>query len=144
MTLQIKVKYFDKDLPKLEKIVKGSWIDLRVRETYTLKAGDSALLKLNVAIELPQGYEAYIVPRSSTFKKWGLIQTNHLGVVDQMYKGNNDEYMMPVLATKDVIIERGERVCQMRVQEEMPQLEIVEVDSLGNEDRSGFGSTGTK
>ena len=113
--LKIRIKYFDKELyageNALKKIgEKSDWIDLRAREDVTLKQFESCCIPLGVAIELPDGYEAHIVPRSSTFKKWGIIQTNHMGVVDETYCGDNDEWLMPVLAMRDTEIKKGDRI----------------------------------
>ena len=127
---------------RMEKIDKGNWIDCYVYEDYDLKAGDFALLNLGFAMEIPHGYEAILAPRSSTFKRYGVIQTNSFGVIDQSYAGNEDLWMMPVYATRDVHIEHGSRLCQFRLQYSQPSFDFQEVDDLGNEQRSGFGSTG--
>ena len=143
--LKVKVKYFDKEMTRL--IVsdeKCNWIDLRAAEKVELKKGESALIPLGVAMELPEGYEAIVAPRSSTFKNWGIIQTNGIGVIDNDYNGDNDQWKMPVLATKDTVIEKDDRICQFRILKNQPCFVIEEKEILGNEDRSGFGSTGTK
>lgn len=142
--MQIKVKYLNKEITKLQKIDKGDWIDLRSAVNIDMKAGEFKLIPLGVAIELPEGYEAYIVPRSSTYKNFGIIQTNSPGIVDESYKGDNDQWLMAAYALRDTQIKFDDRVCQFRIQKKMPEIEILEVESLGNEDRSGFGSTGTK
>ena len=142
--MNIKVKYHNKNIDKIEKIKQGDWIDLRSAETVTLKQGDSKLLSLGISVQLPNGYEAHVVPRSSSFKKWGIIQTNSFGVIDESYAGNNDIWMMPVLAMRDTTINENDRICQFRIEKKMPDVEIVEVDNLENEDRGGFGSTGSK
>ena len=139
--LKVKIKYFDKDAPKLEKFDYGSWIDLYLAEDVELKSGQRAYLPLGVAMELPKGYEAIIAPRSSTYKRWGLLQTNSWGIVDSSYAGDTDEWMMPVLATLDVKIPKGTRLCQFRIQQEQPDFKFVEVNHLGK-NRSGLGSTG--
>ena len=141
--MKIKVKYHNKNIDKIEKIEKGDWIDLRSAETVTLKQGDFKPISLGVSIQLPDGYEAHVAPRSSTFKKWGIIQTNSFGVIDESYAGNNDIWMMPVLAMRDTTITENDRICQFRIEKKMPDVEIVEVDNLNNEDRGGFGSTGS-
>ena len=138
----IRIKYLSDKIDKIKKIDKGDWIDLRSSENISLKKGESVLIPLGVAMEIPDGYEAHIVPRSSTFKKWGVIQTNHCGIVDQAYSGNNDIFMMPVLAMRDTKIKVNDRVCQFRIIEKQPNIKFVEVDDLGNADRGGFGSTG--
>lgn len=143
--MNIKIKYFDKDLEKLTYIDgKSDWIDLRASEDVELKAGDFKLIPLGVAMELPKGYEANIVPRSSTFRTWGIIQTNHFAVIDETYCGDNDMWRYPVYATRDTVIYKGDRICQFRINEHQPAFDFVEVQSLGNIDRDGFGSSGVK
>ena len=150
--MNLRVKYFDKSVEGIEVIEKGDWIDLRSRKTIEYEEGDFFLIPLNVAIELPEGFEAHILPRSSTFKKWGLIQTNSQGVIDNSFSGEKDEYMLPVIALRDGKVEKGDRICQFRLFRTMESfrdihgkgLNIVEVESLDNENRGGFGSTGIK
>ena len=142
--MKIKIKYLNDSINRLEKIEKGDWIDLRSAEDVELKKGESKLIHLGVAMELPKGYEAHIVPRSSTFKKWGIIQTNHMGVVDNTYCGDDDWWFMSVYATRDVKIEKDDRICQFRIVEKMPPIEFETVEVLGNENRGGCGSTGSK
>jgi dUTP pyrophosphatase len=141
--LKIKIKYFDAEMPRIEKIAKGDWIDLRSDEDIQLKAGEFILIPLGVAMELPKGYEAYVIPRSSTYKKYFVIQTNHMGLIDETYCGDNDQWYMPVYATVDTKINKYDRICQFRIQRKMPKVEFKEVQILGNEDRNGFGSTGS-
>ena len=140
----IKIKYFDKDLIKVEKIEKGDWIDLRSAETVELKAGDFKLIPLGIAMELPEGYEAHVVPRSSTFKKWGIIETNSMGIIDESYCGDNDQWFFPAYALRDTKIEKNDRICQFRIVEKMPEIEFEIVEKLDNPDRGGHGSTGAK
>lgn len=140
--MQIKVKYFTNQIDKLTKITQGDWIDLRAAETIKLKAGDFKLVPLGVAMELPANYEAHIVPRSSTFKNYGVIQTNSVGIIDNSYCGNNDQWFMPVYATRDIIINQNDRICQFRLFKNQDKLEFLTVDQLGNTDRGGHGSTG--
>ena len=140
---RIKIKYL-KDIEKIEKISKGDWIDLRAAEDVELKNGEFKIIPLGVAMEIPRGYEAHLAPRSSTFKKWGIIQTNSIGVIDNSYSGDNDEWGMPVIAMRDTKINKNDRICQFRIIESQPEIEFVEVDNLGNADRGGFGSTGLK
>ena len=140
---RIKIKYL-KDIEKIEKISKGDWIDLRAAEDVELKNGEFKIIPLGVAMEIPRGYEAHLAPRSSTFKKWGIIQTNSIGVIDNSYSGDNDEWGMPVIAMRDTKINKNDRICQFRIVESQPEIEFVEVDTLGNADRGGFGSTGEK
>ena len=139
----IKVKYFSDDMEPLCYVDgKSDWIDLHTAEEVTLKAGEFRLIPLGVAIALPEGYEAHIVPRSSTFKNYGILQTNSMGVVDCSYCGDNDQWRMPVYAPRDVTIEKGARICQFRIMKNQPQLEFLTVDHLDGPDRGGFGSTG--
>lgn len=142
--MRIKIKYFDKNLEKIKKIAIGDWIDLRSAETIELKKGEFKLIPLGVAMLLPSGYEAYVVPRSSTFKNFGVIQTNHHGVIDESYCGNNDQWFYPVYALRDTVINFNDRVCQFRIQKKMPEVEFEEVDVLDNADRGGHGGTGIK
>jgi dUTPase len=142
--LQIKVKYFDKEIPKLQKIKQGDWIDLRAAETVELKQGEFKLIPLGIGMKLPKGYEANIVPRSSTFKNFGILQTNSFGVVDESYSGNDDQWFFPALAMRDTKIEKGDRICQFRINKKMPEVDFVEVEFLDEVNRGGHGSTGTK
>lgn len=139
----IRIKYFSNDIERLCYIDgKSDWIDLRASEEVTLKKGDYALIPLGVAMELPQGYEAHIVPRSSTFKNFGLIQTNSCGVVDCTYCGDEDMWRMPVYAIRDTQIHVNDRICQFRIMENQPQIHFEQVDQLNNQNRGGFGTTG--
>lgn len=140
--MKIKIKYFNKDLEKVKKILNGDWIDLRSAETIHLKQGEFKLIPLGVAMKLPEGYEAHIVPRSSTFKNFGVIQTNHQGVVDESYCGDNDQWFFPAYALRDTTINFNDRICQFRIVEKMPDIEFDVVDILFNEDRGGHGSSG--
>lgn len=139
--MEIKVKYL-KDIEHIEKLPMGDWIDLRASEDITLEKGEFAILHLGVAMELPKGYEAHIVPRSSTYKKWGIIQTNGIGIIDESYCGDNDEWGMPVYATRLTTIKKNDRICQFRIVRKMESVSIVTVETLGNNNRGGFGSTG--
>lgn len=142
---QIKIKYFTDKIEKLTYIGgKSDWIDLRAAEDVSLKAGEFKLISLGVALELPQGYEAHILPRSSTFKQFGLIQTNHMGIVDETYCGDNDQWFFPAYAVRDTQIHINDRICQFRIMEHQPEIQFTEVDRLGHKDRGGFGSTGRK
>lgn len=142
-TERIKIKYHSNEIDKLEYIDgKSDWIDLRAAEHVVLKKGEFKLINLGISMELPKGYEAVIVPRSSTYKNFGIIQTNHMGVIDETYCGDNDVYMMPALAMRDTEININDRICQFRIQRHQPQIVFEEVESLGNEDRGGIGSTG--
>ena len=139
--MKIKVRYHA-DIDPIEKIKQGDWIDLRAAEDVELKAGESKLISLGVSMELPDGYEAHVVPRSSTFKHWGVTQTNHMGVIDNSYCGDNDIWMFSALATRDVLIEKNSRICQFRLFKKMEDVNITTVDHLDGKDRGGFGSTG--
>lgn len=139
---RIKIKYHSNEIDKIKKIDNGDWLDLRSAENVTLKAGDFKIISLGVSIELPKGYEAHIVPRSSTYKKFGVIQTNHCGIVDESYKGNNDVWGFPAYALRDTEIHINDRICQFRIEKKQPKIEFIEVDNLDNEDRGGWGSTG--
>lgn len=142
---EIKIKYLNDEITRLEYIDgKSDWIDLRSAEEVELKAGEFKLIHLGVAMQLPEGYEAHIVPRSSTFKKWGIIQTNHCGIVDNTYCGPNDWWRMPVFALRDTKIEVNDRICQFRIQKNQPTLVFNEVEEMEADNRGGFGSTGTK
>ena len=141
---KIFIKYHDAELERIEKIEQGDWIDLRAAEEVSLKAGEFCLIPLGVAIALPEGYEAHLVPRSSTFKNYGILQTNSMGIVDYSYRGDGDQWRMPVYATRDVTIEKGARICQFRIMKNQPPLHFVRVEHLDGPDRGGFGSTGKK
>ena len=139
----INIKYHNSDLKKIEKIEIGDWIDLRAAEDVELKAGDFKIISLGVSMKLPEGYEAHVVPRSSTFKTWGVLQTNSMGVIDNSYSGTNDIWRFPAYATRDTKIKVNDRLCQFRIVKKQPKVELIEVDRLDDTDRGGFGSTGT-
>ncbi len=142
-TQTIRIKYFNDKLEKLDYIDgKSDWIDLRSAEDVDLKEGEFHLVPLGVAMQLPEGYEAHVVPRSSTFKKFGIIQTNHMGVIDGSYSGDNDQWFMPVLAMRDTHISFNDRICQFRIIENQPKIVFDEREHLDGADRGGFGSTG--
>ena len=169
--MEIKIKHFNEDYPRLEKLQQGDWIDLRVdsidggkwdtgyfkeitddgtivnlghKEYISYDKGDIIKFRLGVAMELPEGYEAHVVPRSSTRRKFGLVQTNSIGIIDNSYNGDGDEWMVEFVAVEDGVIERFDRVCQFRIVENQPSIDMVEVEHLGNKDRGGYGSTGVK
>ncbi|MDU2324069.1 MAG: deoxyuridine 5'-triphosphate nucleotidohydrolase [Clostridium perfringens] len=152
----IRIKYFD-NATKLKKITKGNWIDVYANKDVFVKCGEKKMVPLGFALELPEGWEGHLAPRSSTFKTWGIIQTNSVGVVDDTYIGDNDQWHMPVycLQGKDIESENGEevkgtwirkgdKIGQFRIMEVMPEIEFEEVESFGNKDRGGFGTTGIK
>ncbi len=139
----IKIKYFTQDIDKLAYIDgKSDWIDLRASETVELQAGEFKLIPLGVAMELPAGYEAHVVPRSSTFKNYGILQVNSCGVIDGSYCGDEDMWRMPVYATRDTIIQKNDRICQFRIMRNQPHIVFDETSSLDNQNRGGFGTTG--
>lgn len=139
----IRIKYFTDKIEKLAYIDgKSDWIDLRAAEEIEMKKGEFKLIPLGVAMELPKGYEAHVVPRSSTFKNYGIIQTNHQGVIDGSYCGDNDQWFMPAYAVRDTVIHTNDRICQFRIMENQPKLTFEEVKHLENADRGGHGSTG--
>ena len=140
---EIKVKYFVDGIDELCYVAgKSDCIDLHAAEDVDMKAGEFRLIPLGVAIELPEGYEAHVVPRSSTFKNYGLLQANSMGVVDYTYRGDGDQWRMPAYATRDVTIEKNARICQFRILENQPRLTFCRVERLEGPDRGGFGSTG--
>ena len=141
--ITIRIKYFTDKIERLAYIGgKSDWIDLRAAEEVTMKAGEFRLIPLGIAMELPKGYEAHVVPRSSTFKSFGIIQTNSMGVIDETYCGDNDQWFMAAYALRDTVIEVNDRICQFRIFEHQPAIEFEETEDLGNEDRGGIGSTG--
>ena len=140
----IQIRYHDADLPRVEKLAQGNWIDLRAAEDVEMKAGEFRNISLGVSMRLPEGYEAHLVPRSSTFKKWGILQVNSMGVIDNSYCGDNDVWGFPALAMRDTVIHKGDRICQFRLQKVMEPVEFVEAAHLDAPDRGGFGSTGAR
>ena len=164
MAMNIKIKYLE-GAKKLEKITKGDWIDVYAYEDVFIPNGEMKLINLGFAMELPEGYEAHLVPRSSTYKNWGIIMTNSIGIIDNSYCGDNDIWKFPAysLSQNTVVftdnedpqsnqskckfgsmIHKGDKIAQFRIVEKMPEIELEEVEQLGNSDRGGFGSTGSK
>ena len=139
--MKIKVKYFA-DIEPLEKIDKGDWIDLRAAANVTLKKGEYALIPLGVGMILPKGYEAHVAPRSSTYKHFKVILANSMGIIDNCYCGDNDQWHFPAIALEDTVIHKNDRICQFRVVEKQPPIEFETVKKLGDVDRGGLGSTG--
>lgn len=137
----IKIKYL-RDIKKIERFNVGDWIDLRAGEEVAMKKGEYRMIPLGVAMELPAGYEALVAPRSSTFKKYGLLLANSIGIIDETYKGDNDEWNFLAYATRDTVIHKNERICQFRIIQHQPLIHLQEVETLGNTDRGGIGSTG--
>ncbi len=140
---KIKIKYFSEEIEKLDYIDgKSDWIDLRASKEVSLKKGEFALIPLGVAMELPEGYEAHVAPRSSTYKNFGVIQPNSVGVIDCSYCGDNDMWQMPVIAMRDTVIHVNDRICQFRIMENQPKIQFEETAHLEGADRGGFGTTG--
>lgn len=142
--MRIKVKYLVEDLTPIEFICgkKSDWIDLRSAETVFIKKGEYKMIGLGVAMELPEGYEAIVAPRSSTFKNYHILLANSIGIIDNSYKGDNDEWKFLAYAVEDTVIQKNDRICQFRILKSQGDIDIEKVDTLGNEDRSGIGSTG--
>ena len=138
----IKIKYFDNEIDKLEKISKGDLIDLRAAETVKMKAGDFKLIRLGVGMKLPKGYKASVYPRSSTYKNFGIILANSVGQIDNSYSGDNDEWRFPAIALRDTVIHKNDRICQFEIQKIQPEIQFEEVDHLDEVSRGGIGSTG--
>ena len=139
--VEIQVHYLP-DSPELTINDKGDWIDLFVYEDTALKAGERTYISMGISMALPQGYEAIMAPRSSTFKRWGILQTNSIGIIDNSYRGTDDIWMMPALATRDIAIPKGTRLCQFRIQEKQPEIVFISKERLNNENRGGLGSSG--
>lgn len=139
--MKLKVKYL-RDIEPIQLITQGDWIDLRCAERTVLHKGDYRNIPLGIAMQLPDGYEAIVAPRSSTFSRYGILMVNGIGIIDESYCGDNDEWCFPALATRPVIIEKNERIAQFRLLWHQPALEPVTVETLGNADRGGLGSTG--
>ena len=140
--MKIQLKYFVEGLDPVEKIAQGDWIDLRAAEDAELRAGDFRYLRLGVGMILPEGYEAHVAPRSSTFKNFGVLVANSFGVIDNSYCGEEDEWRLPILAMRDTVIRKNDRICQFRIVEKQPEIEFEVVEHLRRESRGGFGSTG--
>ena len=140
---EIKIKYFTEEIEKLQYIDgKSDWIDLRAAKNIDMKAGEFKLIPLGIAMELPEGYEAHVIPRSSTYKNFGIIQTNSMGLIDESYSGNDDQWFFPAYAIRDTSIKVNDRIGQFRIMEHQPALKFSEVEELFGENRGGHGSTG--
>lgn len=120
----------------------GDWIDLCTKEDVILKQGEFTLIDLGVAMKLPKGYEALVVPRSSTFMKYSIIQANGIGIIDETYCGNHDVWKFPALALRDTVIKSGTRIAQFRIIKHQPDIRFYELENLPDKNRGGFGSTG--
>lgn len=139
--ITVKIKYM-RGIDKIERFNVGDWIDLRAAEDVYLERWQHKMIPLGVAMELPEGYEALIAPRSSTFKRYGILLSNSIGIIDEAYKGDNDEWHFPAYAVRDTFIKKNDRICQFRIIQHQPMINLVEVETLGNADRGGLGSTG--
>lgn len=142
--MEIKIKYHDPELPKLRAIDNGDWIDMYASETVTMNSGDFHIIPLGVSMKLPDGYEAHLAPRSSTFKKWGILMVNSVGVVDNSYCGEGDVWGFAALAVRPTTIHKGDRIAQFRILKKMGPIDFFEVDHMTDNDRGGFGSTGAR
>lgn len=143
--MKLKVKFENEVCQDFEFVgEKSDWIDLKAAQDYELNQFEYTLINLGFALQLPDGYEAHIVPRSSTFKNFGILQTNSMGIIDNSYCGDEDYWKLPVIAMRDTVIKKGDRICQFRIIEKMSNIEVEIVNTLGNENRGGFGSTGKK
>ena len=140
--MKVYIKYFDQEITRIEKITQGDWIDLRSAETVEMKAGELRVIRLGVGMILPEGFEAHVAPRSSTYKNFGIIQTNSIGIIDHSYCGEEDEWKMSAYALRDTVIHKNDRICQFRIVENQPRLTFTRVAHLDGPDRGGFGSTG--
>lgn len=141
--MEVRIKYFSDKVDAIKMIDGGDWIDLRAAETVEMHAGEFKLIPLGIGMKLPIGYEAHVVPRSSTFKNFGILQTNSCGIIDNSYSGDNDQWMFPALAMRDTVINVNDRICQFRIVPKQPDFDIIRVDHLDEKSRGGFGSTGT-
>ena len=142
--MEIKIKYLSTELTRIAKIDQGDWIDLRAAKEISLQKGEFALIPLGVAMELPLGYEAHVVPRSSTFKNFKLLQVNSMGIIDESYSGDDDQWFFPAFAVDATVIHLNDRICQFRIMKKQPMIHFDEVEVLDNNDRGGIGSSGVK
>lgn len=140
----IKIVYHYPDLKHIEKLKIGDWIDLRAAKDYILVQGEYTMIDLGVSMKLPEGYEAHVAPRSSTFKHYGILMTNSFGVIDNSYSGTNDIWHMPVYATRGTVINKNDRICQFRIVPKQPEIVFEVVNELDSTDRGGFGSSGVQ
>ena len=141
----IRVKYHSDKIDRLAYVGgKSDWVDLRSAEEVVMKKGESRLVDLGISVQLPEGYEMIIAARSSTFRRYGLIQTNAIGVIDESYCGDDDHLLWSCYATRDTQIHVNDRICQFRIIEHQPHLLFEETQTLGNPSRGGYGSTGVQ
>ena len=144
MGFGVTVKILSPDLKGIESAHEGEWIDLRSAEDVELEAFEYKKIRLGVAMQLPGGYEAIMASRSSTYQKWGIVPVNGIGIIDNLYCGDNDEWCFPVVALRKTRINKNDRICQFRIIRQQPDVEIIYTDNLNNENRGGFGSTGSE
>lgn len=142
--MTIKIKYFEPDLEPIGKIAVGDWIDLRAAEDVFMSAGEYRLIRLGVGMILPEGYEANVLPRSSTPKRFGITMANCMGVIDGSYSGDADEWHFPALAIWDTFVSKGDRIAQFRIVKNQPEITFEVVEHLNETSRGGIGSTGDK
>lgn len=140
----INIKYFVEGLTPIEQKEGGDWIDLRAAEDIQLEAGEFKLIPLGIGMKLPEGFGAYVVPRSSTYKNFKIISANHVGIIDNAYCGNEDQWYFPAIALQDTIIHKNDRICQFRIVEIQPKVQFNVVSELEDKSRGGFGSTGVQ
>lgn len=141
-TENISIRYISDEIAPIEQKDGSDWIDLRSAKTMEIKKGEWALIPLGVAMKLPSKYEAHLAPRSSTFKNYGLIVANSIGIIDESYCGNDDQWMLSVYATRDTVVNLNDRICQFRIIKKQPHIYFNKVNYLFNKNRDGFGSTG--
>lgn len=153
--LELKVKYIDEKLTKMEKIDKGDLVDLRASRIFVngeersfpceYKFGDTVFVRLGFAMKMPEGYKANVYPRSGTFKNYGLLLTNSVGQIDNSYCGNDDEWCGMFYATRDGAMEHNDRILQFEVvPQAMNNVAFNFVEELEETNRGGYSSTGIK
>lgn len=140
--MTIRIKYHNSNIEHIEQVEGSDWIDLRAAETVEMNAFEFRKISLGVSMSLPAGYEAHLAPRSSTFERYGIIETNSVGVIDESYRGDGDVWMFPAFALRNTVIHEGDRICQFRIMKKMERVKLKPVESLNNKSRGGFGSTG--
>ena len=141
--MEIKIKYHT-DTPELEKVDRGDWIDLYSAEDVVLDQFQYAKINLGISMILPEGKEAHVVNRSSTFKSWGIIHANSMSIIDNSYSGTNDIWFYPVIAMRKTVINKGDKICQMRVMDKQEDLTFKKSEVLNGVHRGGYGSSGRR
>lgn len=142
-SMTIRIKYHNPNIAHAEQVEGSDWIDLRAAETVELKPFEYKVISLGVSMSLPTGYEAHLAPRSSTYEKFGIIQSNSIGVIDNTFRGDDDIWGFPAIALRHTVIHEGDRICQFRIMKKMERVKLKPVESMNNKSRGGFGSTGT-